>query len=168
MESESRAHSQRSASCGVNPLSPIVFRSSPSSARRSYSCSRTLAPMPSTTSGGKMDCGSPATEMITVPPASPRAVRSPGPPHDAAARESRKRMERMGGLLMGEGRDGKEAAGEEALRAEPSPAPGPAVVKIASAKDARRLFERGAVLQQRRIRVFQRAHRGEQGVRYLQ
>src|SRR4029079_16534211 len=68
IDSESGAHVQLFASCGVNPLSPTVERPGLICARRSKTRSRTTAPFCSLTNGGKMSVASPGMLTITVPP----------------------------------------------------------------------------------------------------
>ena len=71
MDSESGAHCQLSASCGVKPLSPTVFMSSPMSARRSNRRSVISRAPCEMTRPGRSVSASPGVEMTTVPPTSP-------------------------------------------------------------------------------------------------
>src|SRR6478672_9587830 len=93
MDSESGAHCQLSASCGLNPLSPTVFRSSPRSARRSNNRSVTSRSACEATRPGTRVPTSPGVEMTRVPPTSPAppdVVSVPlHPPSRAAAASAR-------------------------------------------------------------------------------
>ena len=102
IDSESGAHSQRSASCFLNPLSPTLFMSSPISASRSYSrsviCRSMLSPTSPRCGGLLLDvatCGERQTgERDTRPSCGVQPKRAKHTVHDQRERDGGSTMKR--------------------------------------------------------------------------